>query len=78
MLVPRPISSRITRLRRLIWCRMCAVSLISVKKVDSPRATLSLAPTRVKIRSATPMRARVAGTQLPACASSTSSATCRR
>ena len=37
------------RLRAVAWRRMCAVSRISTMKVDSPRARLSPAPTRVKI-----------------------------
>ena len=39
----------------------CAVSFISTMKVLSPRARLSLAPTRVRTRSTTPMRALAAG-----------------
>src|SRR5207249_1272135 len=39
---------------------------------------LSLAPTRVKMRSASPISASAAGTKLPICASSVISATCRR
>ncbi len=76
--VPRPTSSRITRLSALAWWRMLAVSIISTMKVDSPRARSSEAPTRVKIRSTTPSRTLSAGTKLPACAISTISATCRR
>ena len=49
--VPRPISSRMTRLRDVAVCRMFAVSCISTMKVDWPRAMLSDAPTRAKIRS---------------------------
>ena len=37
-------------------------------KVLCPAAKLSEAPTRVKIRSTSPMRASVAGTKLPICA----------
>ncbi len=47
-------------------------------KVDSPRASLSDAPTRVKIRSVSPIRASAAGTNDPACAIKAISATCRR
>ena len=36
---------------RVAWRRMCAVSRISTMNVDSPRARLSPAPTRVKMRS---------------------------
>ncbi len=75
--VPRPISSRTIRLRGVAWLRMLAVSVISTMKVDWPRARLSLAPTRVKIRSTTPMRAALAGTRLPIWAISTISATWR-
>ena len=49
--VPRPISSRITRLREVALCRMFAVSCISTMKVDWPRAMLSDAPTRANSRS---------------------------
>ena len=45
--------------------RMAAASVISTMKVDSPSEMLSLAPTRVKILSTTPMRACSAGTKLP-------------
>ena len=72
--VPRPISSSTTRLRSVAWWRMAAVSAISTMNVDWPRARSSEAPTRVKMRSTRPMRARDAGTKLPACASSTVSA----
>ena len=78
MAVPRPTSSRITRLSDVAWWRMLAVSIISTMKVDSPRARSSLAPTRVKIRSTTPISAASAGTKLPAWAIRTISATCRR
>ena len=57
---------------------MLAVSFISTMKVDSPPARLSEAPTRVKMRSTTPISARAAGTKLPIWASSAISATCRR
>jgi hypothetical protein len=42
---------------RVAPCTMAAVSLISTMKVDCPRARLSEAPTRVKIRSTTGSRA---------------------
>ena len=77
MLVPRPISSRTTSERRVARRRTFAVSFISTMKVLSPRARLSLAPTRVSTRSTTPMRARRAGTNEPICARITTSATCR-
>ena len=41
---------------------MLAASVISTMKVDSPADMLSLAPTRVNMRSTTPMRALSAGT----------------
>ena len=56
---------------------MCAVSVISTMKVDWPRARLSLAPTRVKTRSHSPISAARAGTKQPAWAITTVSATCR-
>jgi hypothetical protein len=45
---------------------MLAVSVISTMKVDSPRASMSEAPTRVKMRSVSPIRASEAGTKEPA------------
>ena len=50
---------------------MSATSVISTMKVDCPAERSSLAPTRVKIRSTTPMRAWDAGTKLPIWAMST-------
>ena len=44
-------------------------------KVDWPPAKSSLAPIRVKMRSTTPMRALLAGTNEPICAMSVMSAT---
>jgi hypothetical protein len=44
--VPRPTSSRITKLRGPACCRIAAVSTISTMNVERPRARLSLAPTR--------------------------------
>ena len=68
VLVPRPISSRMTRL----WCvalfKMLAVSFISTIKVDCALLRSSMAPTRVKILSTIPILALVAGTKLPICA----------
>ena len=77
VLVPRPISSRITRLRGVAVLRMRAVSVISTMNVLWPRDSSSLAPTRAKMRSATPIVARRAGTKLPICAISVSSAAWR-
>jgi hypothetical protein len=64
--VPRPTSSRITKLRSVACARIAAVSTISTMKVDRPRARLSDAPTRLNSRSTMPSRALVAGTGLPA------------
>ncbi|OQC71357.1 MAG: hypothetical protein BWX45_01194 [Deltaproteobacteria bacterium ADurb.Bin002] len=75
--VPRPTSSRMTRLRGVASVRICAVSIISTINVLWPLTRLSDAPIRVKILSTTPMRAREAGTKLPICARSTIRATCR-
>jgi hypothetical protein len=58
--------------------RIFAVSIISTMKVLSPRTRLSLAPTRVKMRSTTPMLRAVAGTKLPNCAMRVMRATWRR
>ena len=57
--------------------RMRAVSVISTMNVLWPRDSSSLAPTRAKMRSATPIVARRAGTKLPICAISVSSAAWR-
>ena len=54
--------------RWLMLLSIAAASFISTMNVDSPEDMLSLAPTRVKILSTTPMRAACAGTKLPACA----------
>ena len=56
--VPRPTSSRMSSERAVAWCRIAAVSTISIMKVDWPRARSSWAPTRVKMRSTRPTRAR--------------------
>ena len=76
VLVPRPISSSMTRLLGVAFCRMCAVSTISTMKVDCPAVRLSDAPTLENIRSTTPRRAARAGTKLPIWAISDISATC--
>ena len=76
--VPRPISSSTTRLRDVAWCRMFAVSCISAMNVDWPRAMLSDAPTRAKMRSTSGSFASRAGTNDPACAMMQISAVCRR
>ena len=68
--MPRPISSRRTRLRSEAPWRIAAVSFISTMKVDWLRARLSEAPTRVKTRSQIPRRALPAGTKEPICAMS--------
>ena len=62
------------KLRGVAVFRMTAVSVISTMNVERPRARLSEAPMRVKIRSMGPISARAAGTKLPRCASSTTSA----
>ena len=59
--VPRPISSRITRLRPVACRRIAAVSAISTMNVERPPLRSSCAPIRVKIRSHTPMVASVRG-----------------
>ena len=57
--------------------RIRALSIISTMKVLWPRASSSLAPTRAKMRSATPIVARRAGTKLPIWAISVISAVWR-
>ena len=59
-------------------CRMLAVSCISTMNVDWPRAMLSEAPTRAKMRSTIGSLASRAGTNEPICASSGRSAVWRR
>ena len=76
--VPRPISSSKMSERGVAELRMTAVSVISTIKVERPRARLSLAPMRVKMRSTAPRRALRAGTKQPICAMITISAVCRR
>ncbi len=51
MAVPRPTSSSSTRLDGVAVFKMAATSVISTRNVDRPRARLSAAPMRVKIRS---------------------------
>ncbi len=65
VLVPRPISSRITRLRPVALCRILAVSCISTIKVLCPWERLSRAPTRVKIWSTMGTEALPAGYEGP-------------
>ena len=77
VLVPRPNSSKSTKERGVTLLRMFEASVISTIKVDSPNEMLSEAPTRVKILSTIPMRARSAGTKQPICANSTIRAVCR-
>src|SRR5919199_1424742 len=50
VLVPRPISSRMTRLRGVALLRMLAVSVISTMNVLIPRPSSSVAPTRAVAR----------------------------
>ena len=78
VLVPRPTSSMITRERSVALLRILAVSVISTRKVDSPFARLSLAPTRQKILSTMPIRAFFAGTKHPVWASRAMRAFCLR
>jgi hypothetical protein len=77
VLVPRPISSRMTSDAGVALFKMRAVSTISTMKVDWPRAISSAAPTRAKMRSAGANRIARAGTHEPVWASSTSSAVWR-
>ena len=75
--VPRPISSRISRLLAVAVRRMSLTSVISTIKVDCPADRSSEAPMRVKIRSTMPSLAALAGTKDPIWAMSTISATWR-
>ena len=75
--LPRPISSRIKRLREVAQRRISLTSVISTIKVDCPADRSSEAPMRVKMRSTMPMRAALAGTKEPIWAMSTIRATCR-
>ena len=77
MEVPRPISSRISRLRGVAFFSSSATSVISTIKVDCPADRSSDAPMRVNTRSTTPIRAALAGTKEPIWAMSTMSATWR-
>ncbi len=63
--VPRPISSRMTSERSVALLMMSDVSFISTMNVDWPFARSSLAPTRQKILSVSPMCADSAGTYAP-------------
>ncbi len=76
--MPRPISSRMTSEREVARLRMAAVSTISTMKVERPWAMSSLAPTREKTRSTTPIWALSAGTKLPVWARMAISAFWRR
>ena len=78
VLVPRPISSRITKERSSAWLSIVAVSLISTMNVDCPLARLSEAPTRLKSLFTTPIFAEVAGTKDPICAIIVIIAFCRK
>ena len=78
MAVPRPISSSTMKLRGVAVFRMTAVSVISTMKVERPRARLSDAPMRVKMRSMRGRLADSAGTKEPICARMAMSAAWRR
>ncbi len=66
------------RLRGVAVFRITAVSVISTMKVERPRARLSDAPMRVKMRSISGSAADSAGTNEPICARIAISAACRR
>ena len=66
--VPRPISSRMTRLFVVAFFRISATSVISTMKVDCPADRSSDAPMRVKMASTTPTWHSLAGTKEPICA----------
>ncbi len=68
VLVPLPISSKISRLFFVALFKMLASSFISTMKVLCPEARSSEAPTRVNTRSTMEMRASDAGTKQPICA----------
>ena len=76
--MPRPISSRMMKLRGVAVFRITAVSVISTMKVERPRARLSEAPMRVKMRSMMGRSAASAGTNEPIWARMAMSAACRR
>ena len=78
VLVPRPTSSIMTRDFLVAERSILAVSVISTRKVDSPRARLSEAPTRQKILSTRPSRALEQGTKEPVCARREIKAFCLR
>ena len=79
MLVPRPISSRMTRLRSVALFRMFAVSSISTMKVLWPRGQVVVrADAREDAVHQADARRASAGTNEPICASSAISATWRR
>ena len=71
VLVPRPISSRITRLLSVAVLSIYASSLISTKNVLCPCVRLSEAPILVYTLSTVPISALSAGTKHPVCAIST-------
>ena len=73
--VPRPTSSRITRLSGVAFRSISDTSLISTMNVDCPAVRSSEAPTRVNILSTTDIFAESAGTKLPICAINTMRAT---
>ena len=77
VLVPLPISSRITRLSFVAYFKICATSFISTIKVLCPLTRSSLAPMRVKMRSTGENVISFAGTKLPLCAMSVKRATWR-
>ena len=58
--------------------KIAATSVISTRNVERPRAKLSDAPMRVKMRSVKGRRAWLAGTNEPICAIKTISAACRK
>ncbi len=66
------------KLRGVAVLRITAVSVISTMKVERPRARLSDAPMRVKMRSINGRLADSAGTNDPICARIAISAACRR
>ena len=66
------------KLRGVAVLRITAVSVISTMKVERPRARLSEAPMRVKMRSIKGRLADSAGTNDPICARIAISAACRR
>ncbi len=76
VLVPRPISSNISRLRLVALFSMPATSLISTINVLCPPERLSDAPMRVNILSTMVIAAFFAGTNEPMCAISVIIATC--